>query len=111
MFIGVDPLPEVLATYQDSLLEESFNMYEVFLFLFALAALVALIGLIFFTRWSRPVFAIGVFVTTAGMFYSTPVVQSALEAAICQVALVIEGMIIAIAYFSELKHEFKNKNT
>lgn len=110
LFTDIDPMPEVLATYRDSMVGASLTIYDVFLFSFALSTSVALIGLIYFTRWARPIFAIGVFVTTAGIFYSKPVVYSALEAAICEVSLVIDGMIIALAYFSDLKNEFKSKN-
>jgi hypothetical protein len=69
------------------------------------------IGLLFFSRWSRPVFVVGVLLTTAATAFAGPFVATAREAAVYEFGLLLDGFIIALAYFSEAKVYFEREAT
>jgi len=93
------------------IVENNLPAVELVLGLFSFGALVASVGLLFFARWARPIFSVGVLVTTAGTIFSGPLVQSSLETAIFEVGMVLDGALIAVMYFSEVKHEFDVTNS
>jgi len=99
-------LPPELKMYLDTQLEKSMTSADIILTIFAFAAIVANIGLLFFVSWAKALFLISVIITTFGMAFSEPVVQSALETAMFEVGIIIDGAIVALIYFSNIKHEF-----
>lgn len=109
--VAESQLPSVLNNYLEAELEKDFTISEIVIFAFALAAMVSNIGLFFFARWARPVFATSVTITTAGMVFFGPTVQTALETSVYEVSLLIDGALIALIYFSELKSEFNASHT
>ena len=104
-------LPPELAAYVDADLEKDFTAVDVFGFSVAFLALAANIGLLFFARWSRPVFVAGVLAATVATALAGPFVATAREAAIYEFGLLVDGFIIALAYFSEAKVYFERKAT
>lgn len=99
-------LPPDLAAYLDRRYESDLPVVDWVLGVFALGALVSMIGMLVLARWARPLFTVCVLTTTAGMVLSGPVVQSPMETAIYEVGTVLDGVLIALMYFSEIRHEF-----
>tara|TARA_R110001599_G_scaffold258796_1_gene459081 strand:+ start:175 stop:579 length:405 start_codon:yes stop_codon:yes gene_type:complete len=104
-------LPPELAAYLEAQYQNDLPIIEWVLGVFALFALIASVGIIFFARWARSVYLIGVVVTTAGTVFSGPLVQSSLETGIYEVGMVTDGLLIALMYFSEVKNEFATTNS
>ena len=105
------PLPPELDSFVEADLEADFTVIDYFGYTSALFAVAANIGLLFFARWSRPVFAAGVVATTIVTAFSGPFVATALEAFVYEVGLLLDGFIIALAYFSEARVYFEQKAT
>ena len=104
-------LPPELASFVDAELEKDLTAVDIFGFGAALLAVAANIGLLFFARWSRPVFVIGVLSATAATAFAGPFVATAREAAVYEFGLLLDGFIIALAYCSEAKVYFERKVT
>ena len=102
-------LPPELGAFVEAGLEEDFTFIEILGFVVALLAVAANIGLLFFARWSRPVFAAGVVASCIVTAFNGPFVATALEESIYEVGLLLDGFIIALTYFSDAKVYFESK--
>ncbi|WP_372836255.1 hypothetical protein [Pontibacterium sp.] len=99
-------LPPELSAYIERQYQTDLSIIDWVLAAFALGAIVSLIGMFTFSKWARPLFSICVLATTSGMVLTGPVVQTALETAIYEVSMVLDGALIALMYFSEIRNEF-----
>ena len=104
-------LPPELAAFVDADLENDLTAVNIFGYSAALLAVAANIGLLFFARWSRPVFVVGVLLATVATALAGPFVATAREAAIYEFGLLLDGFIIGLAYYSEAKVYFESKAT
>ena len=111
IFFFNQTLPPDLESFVEADSETELTVIDYFGFAAVLSAAAANIGLLFFARWSRPVFAAGVVAATIATAFSGPFVATALEAFAYEAGLLLDGIIIALAYFSEAKVYFVQKTT
>ena len=106
-----DTLPPALNEFIKNKMENEPETVDVSGLILALIALTGIVGLLFFTKWSRPVFLFGVISTIIITIFTGPTVLTAQETFIYELSSLIDGVIITLSYFSEVKIHFDKKNT
>jgi len=106
-----DTLPPELSTFVEAEFEEEPTAVEFLGFAVVVLTVIGNIGLLFFAWWSRPLFAAGVVAASVATVFDGPVVTTAPEAFIFEMGLLLDGFMIALAYFSEAKVYFERKAT
>lgn len=106
ILIAEKQLPVELATYVKNDFEKDMSVIEIAIGLFGLIAIAANIGLLFFANWARHLFAVFVILSSLCTLFLGASVQTAFENTISEFIMIIDGMIIGIIYFSDIKNEF-----
>ncbi len=75
-----------------------------------LIAIVANIALFFFKSWAKPTFTVAILFCLLSTLYYQPQIFSALEAALYSIVSLIDGLIIALIYFSPISKEFDEQS-
>lgn len=106
--IAIAPaLPAELDRWVVEQTEGSFGMLEWFMIAVGVPYLVATIGLFYFARWSRALYAVCVVTLIACGLFTGPSVATALEAFSRDAIGLLDGFIIGLAYFSDVRHHFE----
>ncbi len=100
------PLPPELGAWVEAQADSEWTWFDIFAAGAAVVSVVANIGLLFFARWSRPAFAGSVVAVTAATLFTGPSVTAAIEAFFSETVLLLDGFIIAVNYFSDVRHSF-----
>jgi hypothetical protein len=109
--IAEESLPPELAQYASTQLENDLSLTVIVFSIVGLIGITANIGIIFLASWARFMFTASIFISTLGMIFAPPIVYTPLEAAVYEVSIVIEGIIIGIMYFTDIRYEFSPKIT
>lgn len=100
------PLPAELDGWLAATADEPWGVFEWLAIALAVGCLVASVGLLFLARWARPAFAVTLAGVTATTLFTGPSVTNALDAFFYEVTLLLDGFILALAYFSDARHYF-----
>ena len=105
--LGESSLPLELQSYLNHYYESDFSIGTLILFGFSLFAIVSNIGILFFAKWAKDIFAGSYLLACAGMFLGGPVVQTGLAASFIELSIFCAGFIVACMYFSPAKDFFE----
>ena len=111
VFNFTETLPPILKSFVEAELEKEPKTIEILGFVFSLIALVGMVGIYFFAKWSRPTFIFGVVSSIIVTLFYGPSVITAQEAFIFEVGMLFDGFIIALIYFTQANEYFEQKNT
>jgi hypothetical protein len=102
-------LPTELDIFRENQLSGGISVLGNAMGIAGIVTLVANVGLFFFKSWARTIFTAGIFISAIGMIEFGPVIYTGIESAIYELALVLDGIIIGIVYFSPISNEFTNQ--
>ena len=100
------PLPAELEAYvdrQDKLSSAAHSIWLIVGVPVLLASIVASIGLWFFRRWARPLYAFTIAATIVITAFEGPVVQPALLGTFTEISSLVAGAILGVAYFAPIE--------
>jgi hypothetical protein len=98
-----NPLPVELQEYKNRLDAQPFGIFQFILMPFVFIGLVSNIGLLFFAKWSRHLFAITNLICCISMFIWGPSIQSGIETSLSEVEIFLVGFIVACIYLTDIK--------
>ena len=104
-------LPSDLSAWVEAEANSEWTILDTFGAGVAVVSTAASIGLLFFARWSRPVYAASTVAVTVATLFAGPSVSTAMEVFFSEVVLLLDGFIIGTAYFSDVRHCFENGRT
>ena len=99
-------LPPELEAFNETQLD-SFNIeFASILLVLSYVHIAAIIGLIIFAQWSRLAFTATVITSVIANLFMGPVVETALNTFLSEVVLLLDGLIVALLYFSGVSAYF-----
>lgn len=101
------PLPAELDGWLTATAEQPWGIFEWLAIALAVGCLVASVGLLFLARWARPAYAVTLAGVTVTTLFTGPSVSNEVDAFFYEVTLLLDGFILALAYFSEARHYFE----
>lgn len=96
-------LPPELSAWVDAEANSEWSALDTFAAVVAVVSVIASIGLLFFARWSRWVYAASTIVVTVATLFGGALVTSAFEAFFSELVLLLDGFIIGTAFFSDVR--------
>ena len=105
-----DQLPQILKDFLENQNKTMSAGLSLIMFIVVIITFIANIELVFFGRVARIVFTVGTVVLTIGTLCYGPVVQSAISNTLQQIVSILDGAIIALMYFSDVKYFFEKKD-
>jgi len=100
-------LPHELNLFVDAQFKEELTVIDYFTYAVTFLTSAANIGLLFFVRWSRTVFSAGVIIIAILNLFLGPYVATALQSFLDSFGILLDGFIIALAYFSNVNTYFE----
>jgi hypothetical protein len=107
IFTLAPALPPELESWMSQQADTPYGAFEWIVTALAAAYVVATIGLFFFARWSRAVYAVTAIAVMISTLFAGPSVATALDNFSNEAVLLLDGAIIALAYFSNVRHHFE----
>ena len=100
-------LPEQLNLYLEAEYKKGISLYDLVGVFAAIFTFASSVGLLFFLRWSRPTFVAAVIASLASILFSGPLVATSHVAFMYGARHFVDGIIISLLYFSEIKVYFE----
>jgi hypothetical protein len=100
-------LPGELEAWADAQAETAWTAVDWLGIAAAGVAAAASVGLLFFARWARPAYAACTFLTIAANAFTGPYVLPGIDGFFNDITLLLDGLIIAAAYFSGASRYFE----
>lgn len=107
IFTLAPALPAELESWVSHQSDQPYGVFDWIMVVLAVPSLVATVGLFFFTRWSRAVYAVTAIVLTAATLFAGPSVATGVESFAHDAVQFLDGVIITLAYFSDARHYFE----
>jgi uncharacterized membrane protein len=104
-------LPPELRGWVEVQSNSEWAVLDTFVVGMAVISVVASVGLLFFARWSRPVYAASSVAVIATGLFTGPLVSTAIEASLSDAILLYDGVVIGVAYFSDVRRCFERGRT
>jgi hypothetical protein len=104
-------LPPELSAWVDAEANSEWRALDTYAAVIAVISVVASVGLLFFARWSRWVYAASTIAVTVVTLFGGPSVSSAFEAFFSELVLLLDGFIIGTAFFSDVRLCFERTST
>ena len=104
-------LPPELSAWVEAEADSEWTAFDTFAAALAVASIIASVGLLFFTRWSRWVYAASTIAMTVATLFGGPSVGSAFDAFSSELILLLDGVIIGTAFFSDVRLCFERAST
>ncbi|HEY5754510.1 MAG TPA: hypothetical protein VIU34_01745 [Steroidobacter sp.] len=102
-------LPPELELWVTRHTESNLDTLDWFMVAVGTAYLAATTGLFFFARWSRALYAVCVVVLIVCWCFTGPSVTTALETATRDAISLLDGLIIGLVYFSDVRRHFEKR--
>lgn len=106
LFVMAPALPDELDRWVTQQTEGGFGMVEWSILAVGIPYLAATVGLFFFARWARALYAACVVLLVVGGLFTGPSVATAWESLSRDLTNLLDGLILGLAYFSDIKHHF-----
>jgi hypothetical protein len=107
VFMFHEPLPTELETWVNAQSETAWTVVDWLGVAAALVSVIASVGLLFFARWARPTYAIALSGTIVVSALGGPYIVTGLEGFFDDFTLLLDGLIIGAAYFSDVSRHFE----
>lgn len=106
LFVLAPALPEELDRWVTQQTDAGLGAVEWLMIAVAIPYLAATVGLFFFARWSRALYAACVVILVIAGLFTGPSVATAWESLCRDLTNLVDGLILGLAYFSDIKHHF-----
>ncbi len=85
--------------------------YGYFILFVIVLALIANVGLIFLAKWSRTLFTLCTIILVLDILVNGPVVETAQDSFLSEIEAILTGIIIALAYYSDISNHLEHTKT